>query len=132
MVKYRRVSFLRPDKIDVSVKASYGKDNKKYALQISNLDRSDFKEPRRAINWKKTKINEVCYVVQGIAKEQSAFYDVGEMVTQLCFTDGRKMPLKYFDLKYRDYIKIAKLMFDTYATDGVKRRVLNHGKKHNY
>lgn len=118
--RYKRVSFIRAKQIDVSVKAKIGPEaDKVYALQISNLDRSDFKEQRSANKWVKIPINNHAYLIQAISKYQTVFSDIGEVITELVFSDGRKIRLKSKDLSKNDFLKIFRVM--QYSYDGGRK-----------
>ena len=131
---YKRKKFLR-GLVDVSIKVKTGKEGDPvYALQASNFNREDFKEERIVNKWTRININKQVYLIQGVSKYQTAFTEVGELVTKLCFVDRRirdGVRIKYGDFNNKDLLKIGRIMHESYAPASIKKRVLNRKKNHN-
>ena len=127
MPNYKKISSIRLNELELSLKGK-SSNGKKYALQVSNLQKENIKELLPENKWDKIKINDHAYLIFGVAKQKTLFYELGELVCYLCFDDGRRMPLKFRDLNYKDHVKISKIIFERFAPDGWKKRV-RHAKK---
>ena len=80
-------------------------EDTKYQIRLSNLERSDFEEPRPYNKWETIWINKNWKLRFCVSRTASNFTEIGELVCMLVSTDGRKLRLKEKDFTKNDFLK---------------------------
>jgi hypothetical protein len=117
--KYKKVVSRKEPQVEVSIKARDKDGTPKYAVQVSNFDREDFKEIDPPLRWKKIRVNKQCSLIFARATKDTNFTTNGELVCKLVFSDNRVkggLRLRPGDITERDFKRLNKILREEFRS----------------
>lgn len=120
--KYKRRVSGRGPLVEASIKVKRKDGSDVYAIQVSNLKRTDFEDAAEPTRWARYVVNQHWDMIATKATRKTGFTEVGEVVCMLKSRDGRKMRLRLNDFTIRDFCRVSKILTQVYGKENKKRR----------